>query len=101
VEARFSPDGRSINSYGKTEHFSSYIQLSPALLEGLEGPERDVRLSILTPSDVGLRFTHDAVAIRNIQGSYPMVRWHDHQGQNWGHKLGMVRKISESEEWSL
>jgi hypothetical protein len=100
VEARLSPDGRSITSYDKTEHFSSYFQLPEPLLDGLEGPERDVRLSIITPSDLGLRFTHDAMAIRNIQGSYPIVRWRDHQGQKWEHKLGVVRKINENEQWS-
>jgi len=38
----------------------------------LSGPKNDIRLSILSPVDVGMRFIHDAVMVRNLVGGYPI-----------------------------
>jgi hypothetical protein len=98
IQAQFSPNGASILTYGKREHFSSLRDL-PSQMTSWVDDEPDIRLSTLTPSDTGLRFSHDAIAEKNLTGTYPIVRWRDRWGQTWEHKLGVVRKISAAEVW--
>jgi hypothetical protein len=98
IHAQFSPDGRSILAYDKREHFSALRDLPQPMSEWIED-EPDIRLSTLTPTDGGLRFSHDAIAEKNLRGTYPIIRWRDRWGQAWEHKLGTVRKITESEQW--
>jgi len=101
VDARFSPDGRSVTSYHRTEHFSSYYNMRElgGLVDDLTGPEHDFGRRILTPDDIGMRFTHDALAEKDIQGCYPVVRWRDHHGQRWQHRLGIVKPIPDAAQW--
>jgi hypothetical protein len=99
IEAQLSTDGRSLMSYGKREHFSGLANIPQDLQAGTY-EEPDVRLSTLTLTDRGLRFTHDAIADKFLHGSYPIVRWKDMWGQIWEHKLGVVRRIQQDEQWS-
>jgi hypothetical protein len=98
IRAQFSTDGRNLLQYGKREHFSPLRGLADELSSNIDD-EPDVRLSTLTPTDCGMRFSHDAIAVKNLFGSYPIVRWEDRWGQMWEHKLGIVRKTSENEQW--
>ena len=101
IEAQFSPEGASLLTYGRRTHLSSWARLPPEVIEqtGLARPERNVRNDTLTPADMGLLFAHDAMAESKIFGCYPIVRWRDHWGQMWEHKLGVVRKITEGDQW--
>jgi len=100
LQAQFCTGSGSLTSYGRTEYFSSMwrIEDSP-LSDGVMVPEREIRLGTLTPSDLGMRYSHDAQVIRHLVGSYPIVRWRDQWGISWEHKLGEVRQIQESEPW--
>jgi hypothetical protein len=98
VEARLCASG-NVTGYGKTEHLSSWFNLSEPLrptgiweAEGAPGNN-------LTPMDLGLRYTSDVLAKRLLVGNYPLVRWTDRWDQHWEHKQGVVRKITEGEEW--
>jgi hypothetical protein len=100
VHAMHSPEGSSVTGYDRPEHLSAYGRLPALLSAGTSGrPEPDAGRRILTPSDIGIRFTRDAVAASKIHGSYPIVRWTDWRGQRWEHKLGQVRKIAADEPW--
>lgn len=101
LEAQICLNGKSMTSYGKRQHFPAWWNLrNMPLAEGLEGPEPDIRLDTLTPSDLGMRFVHDAIAERHVRGAYPVVRWKDRWGQTWEHKLGKVEKIDEGTQWT-
>jgi hypothetical protein len=101
LEAQICLNGNSMTHYDKREHFSTWWNLrNMPLAEGLDGPEPDVRLDTLTPSDLGMRFTHDAIAESRVRGSYPVVRWKDRWGQTWEHKLGRVEKIGDDTQWT-
>ena len=99
LEAQICMNGNSLTSYGKTEHFTSRWRLLAPMTAGLSGEGRDIYLSTLTPADIGMRYTHDAVAVRHLLGSYPIVRWQDRWGTFWEHRQGVVRKIAEGEQW--
>jgi hypothetical protein len=98
IQAELSTDGRSMLQYDKRQHFSALRHLPEDMTSAISD-EPDVRLSTLTPMDGGLRFSHDAIAERNLFGSYPIVRWRDRWGQAWEHKLGTVRKVAVDEQW--
>ena len=44
-----------------------------------------------------MRFSSDALTVRNLYGSYAIIRWRDRWGTWWEHKRGEVRPIDESE----
>jgi F0F1-type ATP synthase epsilon subunit len=101
IHAQFSPEGSSLVGYGDRVHLSSWAKLPPEIVHriGLSAHERNVRNDTLTPADMGLLFVHDAMAESKIFGCYPVVRWRDQWRQRWEHKLGVVRKIAEGEQW--
>ncbi len=96
LRAQICMNDGSMTSYGKTEHFTSWWNLPQPLMADVHGEGRDIYLSTLTPADRGMRYSHDAVAVRHLIGSYP-IRWKDRWGTRWEHKQGVVRKITESE----
>jgi len=98
--ARFSYDGTSVMQYDKQEHFSGLRGL-PEELSNYIADEPDIRLTTLTPTDVGLRFSHDAIAKRNLHGAYPIVRWRDRWDQTWEYKLGIVYEVESNQPWTL
>jgi hypothetical protein len=99
IQARFSPDGQSMLAYDKREHFSSLRNLPDEMRSSWIAEEPDTRLDTLTHMDGALRFSHDAIAEKNLFGTYPLVRWRDRWNQMWEYKLGRVRTISENEPW--
>jgi hypothetical protein len=70
IHAQSTPDGRSLLTYGKREHFSALRDL-PRQMSDYIDDEPDIRLDTLTPTDAGLRFSHDAIAETNLHGTYP------------------------------
>ncbi len=54
----------------------------------------------LTPWDVGMRFTSDAVAAAHLPGAYAVLRWVDRWGTHWEHRRGEVWQIKDGEEWT-
>jgi hypothetical protein len=99
IEARICLGGKSITGYSKTEPFSSWWNLPKPIASDLSGQERDIFLNTLTPADLGMRYIHDAVAEQFLHGSYPIVRWRDRWGARWEHKRGVVRQVTEGENW--
>lgn len=101
IQARFSPEGSSLLDYDDRVHLSSWAKLPSEIIHrfGLSAPERNVRNDTLTPADLGLLFVQGAMAESKIYGCYPIVRWRDQWGQYWEHKLGVVRKVIETEQW--
>jgi hypothetical protein len=61
--------------YSKRELFSSLGTLPEKITTGLAGEGRDIWGDTLRPTDIGMRFSSDAVTVRNLLGSYPIVRW--------------------------
>jgi hypothetical protein len=47
-----------------------------------------------------MRYSSDAIAVENLRGSFPVVRWRDHWGTWWEHKQGWVWQIKEGQEWT-
>lgn len=101
VQARFFADG-TILSYDKIEHLSSWHNLPPELRGvGELSPSKSIAgRDVLTPADLAMRFLTDDMAERFLVGSYPIVRWQDHWGTWWEHKKGVVREITNGEEWN-
>jgi hypothetical protein len=95
LEAQICLSRDTLTSYGKTEHFTSWWTVPQPMTEGLSGAGRDIYLSTLTPTDLGMRFSSDTVAVRHLIGSYPIVWWMDRWGTRWEHKRGEVRQIKE------
>jgi hypothetical protein len=89
----------SLTSYGKRELFSSLGKLPEEITTGLAGEGRDIWGDTLRPTDIGMRFSSDAMTVQNLHGSYPIVRWRDRWGSWWEHRHGEVRQIEEGEEW--
>jgi hypothetical protein len=56
---------------------------------------------VLTPFDTGIRFETDQIHEKYLSGPYPVVRWMDHRGTHWEHKRGVVRQITDNEQWTL
>ena len=65
----------------------------------MTGPERNLSPTTLTPADAGLRFSEDARTVRDLAGSYPIIRWRDRWGTWWENKQGVVRHLAEGEDW--
>ncbi len=97
LQAQICMNDGSMTSYGKTEHFTSWWHLPQPMIDRVHGAVRDIYVSTLTPADLGMRFSSDAITVRNLVGSYPVIRWKDRWGTRWEHKQGVVRKITESE----
>jgi len=99
VYARFRAGTGGLLAYGKTEHFSSWWTLRGEVTAGVTGPERNLSPTTLTPADAGLRFSEDARTVRDLAGSYPIIRWRDRWGTRWENKQGVVRQVAEGEDW--
>ena len=70
LEAQICLNGNSLTSYGKTEHFTSWHTLPHPMTEGLSGGGRDIYLSTLTPTDLGMRYSSDAMTVRNLSSGF-------------------------------
>jgi hypothetical protein len=99
VYAQFREGTGGLTAYGRTEHFSSWWNFASTIMEGVTGPERNLSPTTLTPADAGLRFSEDARTVRNLAGSYPVVRWRDRWGTRWESRQGVVRQVAEGEDW--
>jgi len=99
VYARFRAGTGGLLAYGRTEHFSSWWTRRGEITAGVTGPERYLSPTTLTPADAGLRFSEDARAVRDLAGSYPVIRWRDRWGTRWENKQGVVRQVAEGEDW--
>ena len=88
-------------------HPSRQIHRFQALLGKLPeeittGVTEDVRViwgDTLRSTDIGMRFSSDALTVRDLYGSYPIVRWRDRWNTWWEYKHGEVRETTESEPW--
>jgi hypothetical protein len=98
VDARFSPDGRSIVGRSRSKASWDISRLPRDLANELDGPIGQAYLGVLTPG-TGMRFLGDTLLVRLLRSTFPIVRWTDHRGTQWEHKQGEVRKIAEGEEW--
>jgi hypothetical protein len=99
VYAQFRAGTGGLMAYGRTEHFSSWWGLFGEIKSGVSSPERNLSPTTLTPADAGLRFSEDARTIRDLAGSYPVVRWRDRWGTRWESRQGVVRQVVEGEDW--
>jgi hypothetical protein len=99
VYARFRAATGGLLAYGKTEHFSSLWNHDGNIMDGVTEAERNLSPTTLTPADAGLRFSEDARTVRDLAGSYPVIRWRDRWGTQWENKQGVVRQVAEGEDW--
>lgn len=99
VYAQFHAGTGGLMAYGRTEHFSSWWGLAGEIKSGVSGPERNLSPTTLTPADAGLRFSEDARTVRDLAGSYPVIRWRDRWGTRWESRQGVVRQVAEGEAW--
>lgn len=98
VDARFSPDGRSIVGRSQSEASWDISRLPPNLANSLDGPIGQAYLGVLTPG-TGMRFIGDTLLVSVLRSTFPIVRWTDRSGIRWEHKQGQVRQIGENDDW--
>jgi hypothetical protein len=104
VYAQFCAGTGGLMPYGRTEHFSSWWNLAGdirggSIMDGVTGAGRNLSPTTLTPADAGLRFSEDARTVRDLAGSYPIIRWRDRWGTRWESRQGVVRQVAEGEDW--
>jgi hypothetical protein len=99
VDARFSPDGKSIVGRSQTEASWDVSRLPPDLANSLDGPIGQAYLGVLTPG-TGMRFLGDTLLVSVLRSTFPLVRWTDRSGTRWEHKQGDVRQLREDEDWT-
>jgi hypothetical protein len=99
VYAQFRAGTGGLMPYGRTEHYSSWRNLGGEMAAGVLGAERNLSPTTLNPADAGLRFSEDARTVRDLAGSYPIIRWRDRWGTRWESRQGVVRQIAEGEPW--
>jgi len=104
VEVQFSPDGENLVSQRKNERLdefefsgSGFSREPPARVadftqSGYQG--------ILTRG-AAMRFWSDDIADSHLSGPFSVVRWRDHLGQLWEHRLGRVRMVAEGQPWTV
>lgn len=87
----------------KVFHASAFYMLPDILLAGEEGASQSTEWpapsTVLTPSDPGLRIIGLDRPIRELIGSYAVVRWADRWDTRWEHCKGEVRQIFGNEPW--
>lgn len=71
----------------------------PAAALGADvGLESTFRHDLLTPWDVGLRFSGPSPS-GNLIGAYPVIRWRDRRGRKWQYCKGQARRIHWWTRW--
>jgi hypothetical protein len=100
VEAQFCI-GISMRQPHRHEGFANAAILPDAVLGDFRpAPELPLQ-GVLTPADWGIRFETDEIHVKYLVGPYyAVVRWTDEWGTRWEHKQGVVRRISEDEQWA-
>jgi hypothetical protein len=97
VDARFSPDGRSIAAHIRTGAPLATAKLPEDLVGIHTGELGQAYVGVLTPGSA-MWFVGDA--IRTLHSAYPIVRWRDRWGTTWEHKRGNVQQVAEGAPWS-
>lgn len=102
IEARFTPDGRSvIPPHRQVRVPGQQLALPPELTsmfeESAEGPSYG---DTLTPYDAGMSIETDLIGVDRLTDPMAMVRWTDRWGTRWENKHGDVRQIEENERWN-
>ena len=99
VEAQFCI-GISMRQPHRHEGFANAAILPDAVLGDFRpAPELPLQ-RVLTSADWGIRFETDEIHVKYLTGPYAVVRWTDEWGTRWEHKRGVVRPISEDEQWA-
>jgi hypothetical protein len=100
VEAKFS-NGQAIYPIWEMRHLSSFTKLPPDLAVAPSGPW-DIHSGgpVLTPQDPGMRFTGTRMALGELIGVYPILRWTDWRGIRWEHRKGVVSQVDEDAAWA-
>lgn len=99
LQAQLCLNGNSLLPYSRQELISSVGKLPEEITAGLTGEGRVIWGDTLRSTDIGMRFSSDAITVRDLYGSYPIVRWRDRWNTWWEYKHGEVREITESEPW--
>src|SRR4029077_15976569 len=91
IEARISPDGKSL------------VAAHPKEIPGSqEIPGKELwaaYLGVLTPWDSYIEFQTDDLPISGVTSFFPVVRWTDRWGTCWEHKRGEVREVMDGRPW--
>ena len=80
LQAQLCTNGNALTPYGRRELFSGLDSLAGQIAGGLAGEGKDIWGDTLRPNDAGMRFSSDAQTVRNLYGSYAIVRWRDRWG---------------------
>lgn len=91
--------GKSLTPPRRYERVPGFRDL-PEALRGRGTAVGGVPLrGVLTPFDRGMVFFTDNIHQDHLVSPYPIVRWVDHWGTWWEHKLGVVHQIADGEQW--
>lgn len=97
VEARFSPDGKSLVPHEQAERLH---ELDAGAFGGLHASFSLSGYQGILTRGTAIRFWSDRLDRAVMADPYPVVRWTDRWGQRWQHRKGDVFRIDESEPWS-
>lgn len=97
VEARLEVGGSDMAVFASEKRIPGGH--GPAAELGADaGLESTFRHDLLTPWDVGLRFSEPSPS-GNVIGAYPVIRWRDRRGTRWEHRKGQARRIRRWARW--
>jgi hypothetical protein len=98
VDAQFCT-GISMVSYQSYLRLPGFMKV-PEGMRGAYSPVRQPSMNgVLTPFDEGIVFETDTIHEKDLSAPYPVVRWTDQWGTRWEHKRGVVRRVSDTEQW--
>jgi hypothetical protein len=84
-----------------TTRIPGFAGLDERFQRGLETIEdQDAYAGRLAPWDAAMWFATGHIADRSTDGWYSVVRWSDRWGLRWEYRLGELRRIQESAEWT-
>lgn len=98
VEAVFC-SGNAIVPHRGFKRLTSFASLPDGLRVGYKAAAEVNLNEVLTPFDLGMRFESHEMTTDQARTPYPIVRWTDRWGARWEHKLGVVRRIADGEQW--
>ena len=96
LEAQYCLNNNILTSPRRFDRFSGFVNVPANLRQGDQPSAEHALRGVLTPFDEGIRFETDLIPEEGLVNPYWLVRWTDHWGTRWEHKLGAVRQIEGS-----
>lgn len=83
TEAQFSPDGASLISHTGYRRLPGFPSVPEELQATWREPDELALHGMLTPWDLGMRSEADMIHVKNLESTYPLVRWTDQWETQW------------------